>query len=142
MTSQLRAFRRRIQNYFSAYGGWHAVFTSPLFLAALVIAAANYSRWLSPHWVETTETLIPSLLGFSLGTYAILFSLIGGRLKSALRNVPNSQKVSWLEGINAAFFHYIFVQVIALTWAFLFSGSALFDLFKVIERHISGVWQV
>jgi len=133
MTKQLRAFRKRLASYFRAYGGWSAIFGSPLFWAAAIITSLNYSQWAESKWIETTETLVPSLLGFSLGTYAILFSLINSRLKSALRNVPSGHGPSWLEVINATFFHFIFVQVISLTWAFAFQGSVLFDAFNVID---------
>ncbi|HXG99133.1 MAG TPA: hypothetical protein VNI79_01825 [Sphingomicrobium sp.] len=79
--------------------------------------------------VATSESsLIPSLLGFSLGTYAILFSLMTNRLKKSLRAVVNDGGVPYLREINATFFHFIFIQVIALIWAVASKSSLIFDL--------------
>jgi hypothetical protein len=123
--------------YFNAYGGWSAVFGSPLFMLAAIVTGLNYSQWLQENWVDTTIALIPSLLGFSLGTYAILFSLINNRLKGALRAKKNEQGISLLEVVNASFFHFIFVQVLALMWAFVYSGSSLYDLTKLLSTSYS-----
>lgn len=128
LTGQFKPFARHIKRYFRAYGGWSGVFGSPLFVASLVIAAASYRQWLSPKWTSIAYDLLPSLLGFSLGTYALLFSLITARVKAALRAVRNDDAISALEQVNATFFHYIFVQVLALVWALAFDGNIIFDL--------------
>lgn len=125
---QILAFAKRLQGYFTAYGGWKAVLGSPLFWVSILTTAVGYSGWIQPKWVEQTFTLIPSLLGFSLGTYAILFSLITNRMKRALRATLNRQGVSYLDEINATFFHFIFVQALSLLWAFWFSGTLFTDL--------------
>ena len=90
MASQLKPFESRIRRYFRAYGGWDAIFRSPLFLVAVVVTTLGYGNWWSSDkWAATSQALIPNLLGFSLGTYAILFSLMTGRLKRALRAAKN-----------------------------------------------------
>lgn len=76
--------------------------------------------------------MIPSLLGFSLGSYTILFSVMTGRLKRALKAVKNPNGVNYLEEINATFFHFIFVQMLCLVWSFLFDGTFLYDFFKYV----------
>lgn len=134
MASQLRPFASRIKRYFHAYGGWRATFCSPLFLLSFAVALAGYGNWFhTASWPSLSQSLIPNLLGFSLGTYAILFSLMTGRLKRALKAVKNDRGVSFLDEINATFFHFIFVQVSALLWAFLYQGTALFDLMVAIR---------
>lgn len=134
MASQLKPFASRIKRYFRAYGGWSAIFRSPLFLVAVGVAALSYGSWLSSdRWAGTSQSLIPNLLGFSLGTYAILFSLMTGRLKRTLKAVKNDKGVSFLDEINATFFHFILVQVFTLIWAFLYQGTALYDLAHAIQ---------
>jgi hypothetical protein len=109
---------------------------SPFFGIAVIISALNYSQWTAqPAWIAKVEALIPSLLGFSLGTYAILFSIMSGRLKSALRHVSSPNGVSYLEAINATFFHFIFVQVFALVWSFLYQGTWLIDLVGLFKTN-------
>ena len=112
MASQIKPFVSRLQRYFHAYGGWPAIFGSPLFLVASIVCILGYGNWWSVDtWSAVTQSLIPNLLGFSLGTYAILFSLMTGRLKRALRAVKNDRQVSYLDEINATFLHFILVQV-------------------------------
>lgn len=115
---------------------------SPFFGIALIINVLSYSLWLDPKWIEKAESLIPSLLGFSLGTYAIIFSIVGGRIKGALRQVSAPHGVSYLEAINAVFFHFIFVQVTCLAWAFLYQGTWLIDLVNTAKLHAPWVKSV
>lgn len=139
---QFRPFARHVKRYFRAYGGWSGVVGSPLFLASFAIAVVSYRQWLNPDWTETAYGLLPSLLGFSLGTYAILFSLITARLKGALRAVKNGAAVSALEQVNATFFHFIFVQVIALVWALAFDGNLIADLASLACPQFPWIWCV
>jgi hypothetical protein len=115
VASQIKPFISRLRRYFRAYGGWEAIIRSPLFLLAVVVTGLGHSNWIDgDKWSVLSQSLIPNLLGFSLGTYAILFSLMTGRLKRALKAVKNARDVTFLEEINATFFHFIFVQVSAL----------------------------
>ncbi|MGR9141468.1 hypothetical protein ACU8MP_03705 [Rhizobium leguminosarum] len=145
MVGQWSTLFRWLRRYFRAYGGFSGVVGSPFLGIAIIITSLSYSNWLTPNWVEKVETLIPSLLGFSLGTYAILFSIVGSRLKGALRKIQAPHGVSYLETINATFFHFIFVQVLSLMWAFLFQGSWLVDTVNYFKPaypwlEVSALW--
>lgn len=140
LTGQFRPFARHIRRYFRAYGGWSGVLGSPLFLVALLVTAVSYGKWLKPDWTASTYSLVSSLLGFSLGTYAILFSLITSRVKGAMRAVKSDGQISALEQVNATFFHYIFVQVCALIWAFTFDGTLLADLAAALKPTCPAIW--
>jgi len=136
MTSQIKPFVSRLRRYFRAYGGWGAIFRSPMFLLAVALTGLGYGNWFDDDkWSTLSQSLIPSLLGFSLGTYTILFSLMTGRLKRALKAVKNKNDVTFLDEINATFFHFIFVQVAALLWAFLYQGTLLFDLIQTAKPY-------
>jgi len=139
MFKQWKTLYKWLRRYFRAYGGLRGILGSPIFGVSLIVSALSYSNWLTPTWVEKVETLIPSLLGFSLGTYAILFSIVSARLKGALRALKTRADVSYLESVNATFFHFILVQVVALLWATLFSGSWLFDALDILGGSTSWV---
>lgn len=124
-----------LRRYCRSYGGIRGVLTSPFFGLALLITGLSYSQWLTPEWIDKAEALVPSLLGFSLGTYAILFGIMSGRLKGALRHVKSTDGISYLERINAIFFHFIFIQVICLIWAFMYQGRWLVDLASALSAH-------
>jgi len=134
MFSQFGPLFSRLARYFHAYGGVKGVVLSPFFILALAITGTSYNKWLSDDWVGTAQSLLPNLLGFSLGTYSILFSLLTGRIRRAMRAMVNERGVSRLEELNASFFHFIFVQVVALTWAFVYSGSAITDIVSLCPR--------
>ena len=128
MFSQFGPLFSRLARYFHAYGGIGAVLFSPFFIIAVIVTAASYNKWRADDWIGTAQSLLPNLLGFSLGTYSILFSLLTNRIRRALKTRKNERGVSRLEEVNATFFHFIFVQVVALTWSFLYSGMAITDL--------------
>lgn len=71
------------------------------------ISALGYSHWLSYDWVALSQSLIPSLLGFSQGTYSILFSIITVRLRKYMAETPGKSGASTLQQVNATFFHFI-----------------------------------
>jgi hypothetical protein len=126
--AQYKGLWGTLKRYLYHYGGLRAVVTSPLFLLSIVVAALDYDTVIHRGWVVRAEAMIPSLLGFSLGTYAILFSILSGPIRQALQRLEASPGVSYLQMINATFFHFIFVQILALLWAFLYGGTALTDL--------------
>lgn len=134
--SQIRLFYKFIARYFQDYGGWKAVRSSPFSLIAVATGLVSYKTWLSDDWTNTTLSVIPNLLGFSLGTYALLFSLISPNIKFALKNLKNSSNVSYLDEVNATFFHFIFCQVIAFMTAYLFQQTLFYDLSRFIAKMI------
>jgi hypothetical protein len=142
MFAQWKTFFRFIGRYSRSYGGICNAISSPFFGIAFIVSALNYATWADPSWTGKVESLIPSLLGFSLGTYAILFSIIGSRLKGALRQTKTQHGVDNLEALNATFFHFIFVQVFTLIWAFLYQGNWWADLIDTFKSRWEWLSQV
>lgn len=126
-----KIFASRLRRYVHEFGGWEEIFGSPLFNLSLVIALLNWQYW-ENDWVDISRSLVPSMLGFSLGTYAIIFSILSPKLKRSLREVPNEKGIPYLREMNATFFHYIIVQVTALMLGFLHSGTSLFIFTEMI----------
>ncbi len=124
-------FTSRLRKYLYYYGGWSEVFISPFFILAFLLSLLNYQLW-QKEWIDLSQTLIPSMLGFSLGTYAILFSLISVKLKRALKEVRNVRGISYLHEMNATFFHFIFVQVLCVMISFMHSGTGLYAVLKLV----------
>jgi len=117
-----------IRRYFSDYGGWRGLACSPFLHCGLVLTVLSYSTWTSGKWTESVTGIIPNLLGFSLGTYALLFSLMSNRMKQALKHLRNKAGIPYLDEINATFFHFIMVQTICLSWALLMRSTIVYDL--------------
>jgi hypothetical protein len=123
-----RTFLRNLRRYFTDYGGWRGFALSPFLHIGIFVSAVSYPIWMTGKWVDSVTSIIPSLLGFSLGTYALLFSLMSNRMKQALRHLRNRGGIPYLDEINATFFHFILVQTICLSWAILMRSSIVYDL--------------
>lgn len=117
-----------LSRYWGDYGGWSDFLRSPLLHFSLIISAASYAAWTKPDWVDLPLSLLPNLLGFSLGAYALIFSLADERLLAAL-NAPNANGgPTNLRMINATFLHFILVQTAAIIFAIMNKSSLLIDL--------------
>jgi hypothetical protein len=107
-----------IRDYISAYGGIKSLLKSFYFLISLLIALVLYNSWSEPLWWETIFSIMPNLIGFTLGGYAIFLafgdsdfqSLISG--KGDLNNSP-------LMGVSSTFVHFIVIQIISLIFALI-----------------------
>ncbi|UKV16837.1 hypothetical protein L6172_11210 [Thalassospiraceae bacterium SW-3-3] len=135
----MKSFLRVIRRYFKAYGGWKGLFSSPFFLFSLCLTSLASGVWLSPlgdspKWIGISQDIIPDLLGFSLGSYAFMFSL-NDRVRSALIALGNKSGVAYLDNVNAIFLHFIIVQFLSVIWSFLFE----FNNFHYLFRYFFGV---
>lgn len=130
---QYKALREALSKYFAEYGGWRETLCSPLLHVAIAISVISGSAWFNTHWTDLALSIVPNLLGFSLGTYGILFSLMSGRMKRALRALNNRRGRPYLYEINATFFHFIFVQTLTVLFAITCRQTTIIDLFEAFE---------
>ncbi|WP_158660200.1 hypothetical protein [Niveispirillum cyanobacteriorum] len=78
-------------------------------------------------WVDIPLSLLPNLLGFSLGAYALIFSLTNERLLAALHTPTSDGSPTHLGAINATFFHFILMQTIAIIYALANKSTLIID---------------
>jgi hypothetical protein len=128
LPSSYRGLWNALSRYWGDYGGWSDFLLSPLLHFSLVISATSYAAWTKADWVDLPLSLLPNLLGFSLGAYALIFSLADERLLAAL-NAPNEDGgPTNLRMINATFLHFILVQTAAIIFALMNKSSLFIDL--------------
>lgn len=132
---QLFTLTRILNGALRDYGGWAAILGSPFLWLSLLFSTMSYQAWISGSWAASTLSIIPNLLGFSLGTYAMLFSLMSNRLKLTLRAIRNKRGIPYLNEINSTFLYFIFVQIVVLVWAFLYQQTVWFDLLNIFGLH-------
>lgn len=128
--TQLATLTKRLGQYVRYYGGWRAVLGSPFLWIAVALSLISYGAW-AKDWSDLARSLIPNLLGFSLGSYTILFSIITQKIKRSLKAVRNSNNVAYLYEMNATFFHFVMVQVICLLFTFVFRSDVLYKMLLV-----------
>lgn len=116
--------------YWNAYGGKQALFKSiyfwaSLFFSVLIMGVDYCSSEILWNWWGDAISIIPSILGFSLGGYAILISFGDAKFLSIMREKDTNEKYSLYMQVNATFLHFIFVQFLSVLYAVLIKGLHL-----------------
>lgn len=105
------------KTYWSVYGGWRSLLNSIYLYWAVLLWALCMPFWFVKDgntfmWVDIGLATLPSLVSFSLGALAIFLAFSNERFLRLLRQKGASN--SYLMTVTTAFFHFIFVQFIAL----------------------------
>lgn len=103
--------------YWKYYGGFKELFTSPFFYAAWIITFVLFPHWTQPNWWNTTLAIIPSLLGFTLGGYALMIAIGDESFKRLLAGNDDKGNLSLYLQVSAAFVHFLILQILALVAA-------------------------
>jgi hypothetical protein len=96
-------------------GGWRAVLQSFDFRTAVVVWALASPFWLGTKWPDQVIAVLPNLLGFTLGGFAIFLGFGSDEFKGAIATADES--TSPYLSVSAAFMLFVSVQVAALLWA-------------------------
>lgn len=109
------------------YGGLWSIGCSPYLHAAILISLICAPFWMVPGWWDLPISVLPNLVGFTLGGYAILLAFGDEGFKIALSG-SSSDKASPYLGASATFAHFISVQILALILAII-AKSGVFTYF-------------
>lgn len=113
-----------LSSYWRAYGGWRALCRSPYAHAAVVMTLLSYPMWRAGSgWWDLVLSIMPNLLGFTLGGFAIFIGFGDEKFRTILieeteRDVLKG-RVSIYEELCATFVHFIVMQILALVFALL-----------------------
>jgi hypothetical protein len=105
--------------YWKAYGRSKALFTSAYFHLAVILLLITSHYWLFEKWWEQPITVIPNLLGFSLGGFAVFVGLSDDGFRAWLSTSKNEQQPSAFLSVSSTFVHFIVVQAASLLLAIL-----------------------
>ena len=125
---QFKGAAESFQQYWKAYGGWRAAIGSPYLLVSVVLAVFMAPLWLRPNWWDIVLDVMPNVLGFSLGGFAIFLAFGDDgfrRLIAGQHHTDGDGEQSPYLDFSAAFLHFIVVQVIAVLFS-LFAKSFYF----------------
>lgn len=128
----MKAYRGTLDifgRYWAAYGGARSLARSFYLHIAIVLLLMTVHTWLAPvcdkegvctGWWEQSLSVLPNLLGFTLGGFAIFMSFGDDRFRSLLA-MPSKDpgKPTVYVEVCSAFVHFIVVQVLALIFAVL-----------------------
>lgn len=125
---QARRARKVWREAWSDYQGWRAMLTSPYFLVAVLIAAGCYPLWLGETWADVAIAIVPSVLGFSIGGFAIFLAFGDERFRYLIRGRDEDGALSPFMAVCTQFVHFISVQVGTLVIAMLGKGIAILSI--------------
>ena len=107
--------------YWRAYGALAALLRSPYLYTALILVPLTWGAWAHPFWWDLVLSVVPNMLGFTLGGFAMFLGFGDEKFRAMLaepdEDAPDSPSVYL--SLCATFVHFLLVQVIALIWAIL-----------------------
>ncbi|ACB34527.1 conserved hypothetical protein [Leptothrix cholodnii SP-6] len=108
------------KRYWGAYGGLQALLRSPYLHFSIVLLVATSNTWINAGWWEQSIGVLPNLLGFTLGGFAIFIGFGDERFRQLLAEPDESEETHTVYvGLCSTFVHFIIVQVLALFCAIL-----------------------
>lgn len=117
------------KRYWVSYGGLGVLLRSFYFHVALVILALTVNTWITPTcensggcsaWWDQSLSVLPNLLGFTLGGFAIFTGMGDDRFRALLASPSKNPKDPTVYSeVCATFAHFILIQVLALLSAIL-----------------------
>jgi hypothetical protein len=124
------------KKYWQAYGGAKAIYSSPYFHLSIVITIISYGTWIKPDWVNLPISVLPNIIGFSLGGYAIWLTIGDEKFRSAISGDSDEGKKSPFYIVNATFVHFIFLQIISLLYSLVVNSSPISSLPLALKQKI------
>lgn len=105
------------KTYWNYYGGFKELIKSGYFYLSFFINLLCFNTWTVAGWWNDVLTIIPGMLGFTLGGLSVLMAFSNSNFQSILVKVTSKRGITLWQGMPATFTHYIIVQVTALLLA-------------------------
>lgn len=129
---------RNLYDYWAAYGGLRAILLSPYMHAAAGTTIALNHVWSKAGWWELPLSVLPNLIGFTLGALAVLTGWASREFVKALMETKIDGNTSIYKGLMASLVHFVVVQISALLLAVVARGRPFSDDGSVAWRLVSG----
>ena len=114
---ELSAFKDEVRGYWIVYGRSRALFRSPAVIISAMLSIVLVPAWWGSAWPDLTISIVPNLLGFTLGSMAIILAFPGNRLFKFLSE--DGREDSFYMEMSAKLVHFILVQVSAIVFALI-----------------------
>jgi uncharacterized membrane protein len=98
-------------------GGTGAIWKSFDFRVALAVSLLCWPAWLAPEWWEKAISVLPNLLGFTLGGFAIFLGFGSDQFKELIAR-KDEAKSEYLS-VSSTFLFIVAVQVVGLLYAII-----------------------
>jgi len=129
--------KKIFSRYWKAYGGWSAVFKSPYFHLSILLTCLSHSIWINPNWVEIPISVLPNIIGFSLGGYAIWLALGDDKFRASISIKSKEDKESPFMVVNSTFVHFIVLQIVSLLIALAYKAAPIQSLPDAVKQWLA-----
>ncbi|MGX1112019.1 hypothetical protein ACSSVW_001408 [Pseudoalteromonas sp. MBR-15] len=133
---QYTGVRKLFARYWVAYGGFKSIVGSPYMHASLFITLISSGIWLEYDWVEIPISVLPNIIGFSLGGYAIWLALGDDKFRASISGKTKDGRESPFIVVNATFVHFIVLQILALVAALIGKSQPIYNSPLFIQRFL------
>ena len=124
MSSFRTGLRENIAALYNSHGGPRSLVRSAYFWVAVVLTILSWRKVADESWAAIAQSVLPTLTGFSIASFAILFAILDARARRALRapdpRLDNRSPLLILAGSVA---HAVVVQVIAILFSIVFTAK-------------------
>lgn len=134
--AQYLALLSSLSEVWKIYGGFRAFLGSPILHLSLVISLASFGRWKTGPWWESGIGVVPGILGFAIGTFAI-FVAIGDEKFRSLIAKGGVERVNSVRSIYVSFVFLIIVQAVCIAYCLLAESRPLLSFFAFFNFEIS-----
>lgn len=128
--------------YWRNYGGKKSLLKSPYLAIAFLLCLIMYSSWCKDGWWNTPISILPSLIGFTLGGYAIFTAFGNEKFKELISGSTEgeSDNISPFMEVNSAFAHFILLQIFSLIYALIAQSQPLKPIFDMVKLPTLESW--
>lgn len=107
-----------LKRYWDAYGGFKSLLSSMYFYTSLVLTLLLYPHWTQVGWWDSVISIMPNLLGFTLGGFAMWVAIGDEHFKATISGTKTNEASPFMV-VNATFAHFIFLQIISILLALI-----------------------
>ena len=117
----MRSVVKSLNIYWHSYGGALSLLSSPYlwFTFGISLAYILSNPYSTKDWREFALSMMPSILGFTLGGFALLIGVGDEKFRSAIRGAGADGSVSPFMVASGALVHFILLQILCIFGAVL-----------------------
>ncbi|WP_199052937.1 hypothetical protein [Aquitalea sp. ASV15] len=114
-----------LREYWKAYGGIRAIIRSPYFWLSIALLVITTHFWLKEQWWEQVLSVMPNVLGFTLGGFAIFLGFGDERFKELISGQDEGEEgpSPYME-VSATFLHFVLIQLATLLMAIVVKATS------------------
>lgn len=131
---------KNLKILYNSYGSFTEILKSPYFLISVIITVLSCKADIDSTWASTATSIMPSITGFSIASFAIILSVSDDATRKVLLKKEGSE-ASPLVKMASSISHAIVIQVLSLIFAsvlLIYNQKSLLNLIIniIIGEHI------